>query len=64
MHNGSIASLGAVLDHYTNINQSPSVDPLLQNPITLSATDKSNLIAFLNTLNDYEFVKDVRFKQP
>jgi cytochrome c peroxidase len=57
--------LSAVLDHYTSgLVQSPTLDPLLQNPITLSATDKSKLIAFLNTLNDYEFVKDVRFKQP
>ena len=65
MHNGSIASLGAVLDHYTSgLVPSPTLDPLLQNPITLSAADKSKLIAFLNTLNDYEFVKDLRFKQP
>lgn len=64
MHNGSIATLDAVLDHYTSgIVQSPTLDPLLQNQIALSAADKSKLIAFLNTLNDYEFVKDVRFKK-
>jgi cytochrome c peroxidase len=64
MHNGSIATLDAVLDHYTSgIVQSPTLDPSLQNQIALSAADKSKLIAFLNTLNDYEFVKDARFKK-
>lgn len=64
MHNGSIATLDAVLDHYiSGIVSSPTLDPLLQTPL-ITATDKSKILAFLNTLNDYEFVKDVRFKQP
>ena len=64
MHNGSIATLEAVLDHYiSGIVSSPTLDPLLQTPI-ITATDKSKILAFLNTLNDYEFVKDVRFKKP
>lgn len=64
MHDGRYSSLDEVLAHYTgNIHQSPTLDPLLKNGIQLSPLEKTNLLAFLNTLNDEEFVKDSRFKE-
>lgn len=64
MHDGRFSSLDKVLDHYaTGIHQSPTLDPLLQNGIQLSATQRANLLAFLNTLNDETFVKDPRFQE-
>jgi len=65
MHDGRFWNLSQVLEHYsTGINQSNTLDPLLQNKIPLTATDKFNLIYFLGTLSDTSFTKDKRFVQP
>jgi len=64
MHDGRLRSLEEVLDHYTSgIYITPTLDPLLQSGIALSSQEKSDLIAFLNTLNDEAFVKDSRFQE-
>ncbi len=63
MHDGRLKSLQAVLNYYTtSIHHSPTLDPLLQTNIILSPQEQSDLRAFLNTLNDEEFVKDPRFR--
>ena len=65
MHDARFYSLDQVLRHYTSeIVKSPTLDPLLENKITLSAADKINIKAFLKTLTDSSFVKDKRFAQP
>ncbi len=76
MHDGRFYSLQEVLDHYSNdqsssgdsIYSSPSLDPLLKTGkragISLSATEKQSIIAFLRTLNDDQFIKDTRFSDP
>jgi len=50
MHDGSMTTLAAVLDHYDHggINR-PSRSELVS-PLTLSAQDKADLLAFLHTL--------------
>jgi cytochrome c peroxidase len=62
MHDGRFLTLNAVLEHYHNeVAASPTLDPLLSGSklgITLSATDKVRIIAFLNTLNDEDFIKN------
>lgn len=64
MHDGRFSSLNDVLDHYaTGIHPSATLDPLLQSGIPLNATERANLLAFLNTLNDESFVKDPRFQE-
>jgi len=64
MHDGRFATLENVLDHYASgIHSSPTLDPLLQNGIQLTVEERENLLAFLNTLNDEEFVKDPRFQE-
>lgn len=65
MHDGRFTTLEQCLDHYTNgITNFTNLDPLLTNGIPLSAQEKSDIISFLNTLTDYEFVQDKRFGDP
>jgi len=47
----------------TGIYKTPTLDPLLQNGIKLSAEERSNLKAFLRTLNDDTYVSDHRFAE-
>ena len=65
MHDGRFTTIDQVLEHYTTgVHQTPNLDPLLTNGITLSAQEQLSIKAFLNTLNDEEFVKDLRFQEP
>ncbi len=76
MHDGSIATLGEVLDHYAaggrtiasgpnagvgrnNPNKAPSV-----HGFAMSATDKADLLAFLETLTDSTFLRNPAFANP
>jgi cytochrome c peroxidase len=76
MHDGSIATLEAVLDHYAAGGRTiatgehagvghdnPNKDPIIGG-FTLSAEDRANLIAFLETLTDRELLNDPRFSNP
>jgi cytochrome c peroxidase len=63
MHDGSFRNLNGVLNHYTSeVQQTPNLDPLLMKDgkigIGLTSTEKTQLLAFLNTLNDEEFIKN------
>jgi cytochrome c peroxidase len=67
MHDGRFATLEEVIDHYRfGVKNSPSLaSQLKQNNtlgIPLSQTEKNNLIAFLKTLTDEEFLNNPRFK--
>ncbi len=68
MHDGSLSSLEAVVEHYASgVRTSPTLDSLLlqhnQPGIPLDATEKANLVAFLKTLTDWDFVRDPRFAE-
>lgn len=57
MHDGRFKKLSQVLDHYTSgIRQSTTLAKELQAKMELSSNDKVDLIAFLMTLSDQEFV--------
>jgi cytochrome c peroxidase len=61
MHDGRYYTLEAVLDQYSgNVLHSATLDPLLQQNgvlgIPLRTTEKSALLAFLQTLNDKAFI--------
>jgi len=62
MHDGRFLSLNAVLEHYNSeVLATQNLDPILKGSklgITLSANDKTKITAFLNTLNDEEFIKN------
>ena len=76
MHDGRLASLEAVLDHYNEhvVVNSPNVDPLLLNgsndprgpghPLSLTTDEKAKIVAFLRTLTDSTFIRDPRFARP
>jgi cytochrome c peroxidase len=52
MHDGSRATLAAVLKHYAGgLQQRPSLAPSLQPRLTLTAAERADLIAFLGTLS-------------
>ncbi len=53
MHDGSIATLGEVVDRYDDARQ-----------LNLSSAEKEDLLAFLRSLTDEEFVRDARFAKP
>lgn len=65
MHDGRFDHLTQVLNHYVSgIKQSGTLDPLLASgSIPLSAQDKTDIIAFLNTLTDSKFINDSRFSE-
>jgi len=66
MHDGRLPTLGAVLAHYAHgVQPSRTLDPLLRQPggrlgIPLPQQEQTNLLAFLNTLTDNEFLTDRR----
>ncbi len=76
MHDGSIATLEEVLDFYAaggrNITSGPYAGDGRLNPnksdlisrIDLSAQDKADLVAFLKTLTDHEFLTNPKFSNP
>ncbi|MBC7903840.1 MAG: cytochrome-c peroxidase [Gemmatimonadaceae bacterium] len=64
MHDGRFYTIDQVLNHYaTGVQNSATLDPLLQNRIALSTTERLNMRAFLKTLTDSSFVKDSRFAE-
>ena len=66
MHDGSVATLDAVLDHYSaggkgsgNINK----DPLIRG-FRLSAEERADLLAFLRSLTDESVLHDPKLSDP
>jgi cytochrome c peroxidase len=64
MHDGSLATLEDVIDHYDRGgNGHPATDPAIE-PLALSAADKTDLLAFLRALTDRAFLADPRWAPP
>ena len=66
MHDGSIATLGEVVDHYAAGGRSgdnPHKSPLIHG-FRQTAGEKRDLVAFLESLTDRSFVTDPRFADP
>lgn len=64
MHDGRFTTIDQVLNHYASgILQSPTLDTKLSAGITLTTKQREDLKAFLNTLNDEEFVANTMFKE-
>lgn len=62
MHDGRFININEVLNHYTDgIVESLTLDNSLVNGISLSETDKTNLILFLHTLTDNEMKNNSKF---
>ncbi len=65
MHDGRFKNLNEVINHYTSgILQSPTLSTHLQKPIQLTPNEKVDLIAFLLTLSDREFIFNAKHAYP
>ena len=65
MHDGRFKKLSDVLNHYTKgIHQSKTLAPQLKNNIVLTSNEKVDIINFLLTLSDKEFVFNPQFQYP
>lgn len=63
MHDGSIATLDAVIEHYDRGGVAHPSKSALVRPLHLSAREKQDLQAFLLALTDTHFVGDPRFRK-
>jgi len=65
LHDGRFFNLIDVLDHYTDgVQDQPQLDSRLKDPIQLTAEEKQDVIAFLKTLTDYDFISNHKFSEP
>lgn len=68
MHDGRFATLEEVVEHYNRGGHpSPTLDPLMKNVgdgLELSHQEKTDLINFLKTLTDMDFVNNPNFSEP
>ena len=56
MHDGRFKKLSEVIHHYTNLKPDQIISSDLKAPIILSANEQIDLISFLLTLSDKEFI--------
>jgi cytochrome c peroxidase len=64
MHDGSLPTLETVLDHYVRGgHRSPLQDSRVR-PFALSQTERADLLEFLKSLTDREFVENPEFSDP
>ena len=64
MHDGSLPTLDAVLDHYVRGGHKNPLQDSRVRPFLLSQTERSELLEFLNGLTDREFVENPEFSAP
>ena len=65
MHDGRFKRLSEALNHYTSgIQKSRTLSKKLQQQMTLSSNEKVDLVAFLLTLTDKEFLFNPKFSYP
>jgi len=63
MHDGSLPTLEAVIDHYDSGGKAhPHRSPLIR-PLGLTQQEKSDLRRFLETLTDQEFINNPKFRE-
>ncbi|HEX3913680.1 MAG TPA: MbnH family di-heme enzyme [Steroidobacteraceae bacterium] len=64
MHDGSLSSLDAVLDHYSAGGHGRALKDARIRPFALSAPQRTDLLAFLTSLTDRDFVENPAFSAP
>ena len=64
-HDGRSATMRHMVEHYrSRVEKGPTLDPLLTNGITLTNTELDNVLAFLRTLSDENFITNPKFREP
>ena len=61
MHDGSMATLEQVVEHYNSGGKSHFNKSSLIKPLYLTAQDKTDLVNFLKSLTDYSFINNPKF---
>lgn len=64
MHDGRFKTLNEVIKHYNSLGHNKSLSKELANPMNLSDNDRVDLVAFLLTLTDKDFLFNERFSFP
>ena len=64
MHDGRFKTLTEVIKHYNSLRHDKSLPKELDQPMNLSDNDRVDLVSFLLTLTDKEFLFDKRFSFP
>lgn len=64
MHDGRFKKLTDVIKHYNSLGNDKNLPKQLQKPMNLSDNERVDLVAFLHTLTDSEFLFDKRFSYP
>jgi cytochrome c peroxidase len=65
MHDGRFKTLTAVVKHYNSgIQKSKTLSKQLQKPMRLSDNERTEIVAFLKTLTDKDFLFNKRFSYP
>jgi cytochrome c peroxidase len=64
MHNGQFQTLEEVIDHYATGGFPASNTNPLMIPFTISDEDKADLIAFIKTFTDMDFVNNPELQNP
>ena len=64
MHDGRFKTLNEVIKHYNSLPQDKNLPKELTKPMNLSDNQRTELVAFLKTLTDKEFLFDPRFGFP
>ena len=64
MHDGRFKTLMEVIKHYNSLGNDKNLPKELSKPMNLSDNDRVDLVAFLLTLTDKEFLFDKRFSFP
>lgn len=64
MHDGRFKTLTEVVKYYNSLGHDKNLPKELAQPMNLSDNDRVDLVAFLQTLTDKEFLSDKRFSFP
>lgn len=66
MHDGRFNKLSEVINHYANINlnEIKQLNLDIKEPITITENQKKDLVAFLFTLTDLDFLYNKTFSYP
>lgn len=64
MHDGRFNSLSEVIKHYNQLTANNFLPEALKKPMNLSDRDRVDLLSFLKTLSDKDFLYDQRFSFP
>ena len=64
MHDGRFNKLTEVIKHYNSIGNKKNISKQLKKSMNLTDNERVDLVAFLLTLTDNEFLFDKRFDYP